>query len=891
MSFKVGCGDCGKEYEVDESKVGRRVKCRKCGNVFTIAKPEALEPAIAVGSDEWNLTESDAVEAEANSFPTGESDPFAAMAELEQNGVPIEEAPVQRNRWGASTRPLPLPPPMSAAIAPSPIVYAAAPRRSYGRAGRESGAIGTDSFTPLLIGGYLLGMVITGIVFTVQVMDLPEEVHSRAISLLWTTLGSTIVLFFILVAPLTLLGVFITSKILNFRLVDSAYLRACGVAALPSVIAMLTQLLPRNLVLIGLMVLAILPLFFYVLKFVFDLDWAGAGISFFFAGVFYVGGQVASIMLLSAIVIGGIFAQHKKTVANNANSPFSALAGGSDDSSPSPQIVQNSVDFEAERVTNLQKQVVQLSAERWDGVSREQALAQVASLKADAEALRSQHGSEPAWQQISDNLTALEQKAQLLPSEQPDDSVFQPLVASQEWTPDPLHQSVLSDEVSFKQFRFRPPAAATLDLRSSENDQMGLVWDFRNGAAGRISIASVPRRNPKQQRVWPVTQSFMLSRADSQNLFALSAEHCNVSFGNIGGIPFTRIEADLTSGRNPQRSVKYAGLSGDAFIVISISGSQEDAQASAMLESAARSLRPSRPEDPDAPAFSPKQVAGCLMYDGERAESLLRSMGPSAEDAVIAQLKNPNGQVVERAISVLKQIGSDKSLEPLRAVAISDNRQLAESAKGAIHQLSPGKSDLVADALLDLESNDVFRRRDALDSLAGMKPDQRRNLVCAKVMPLIVGKQQSFLDLNEVAKVLGVWGDDKIVTQLLPMIDPAGDANHRHAAMKIVGELKDKRGIIPIVRCLPHDSREVKEALIAMGPVAEDEVLKSLHSTDVTTRKTATEILGEIGTAKSLEPLAREAADKHDFFVRDTALRAVEAVRDRIRESHKKQGG
>ncbi len=902
MAFTVSCSDCGKQYQVDERKAGHRVKCRGCGNVFEIPHPQPVTASEGPSDpDPFEAAATYSAPPPPPLPPQEPEDPFAALAALEQTGVPLEEPPVR----GGRSRSLPAPPPVAAAALPyvppqqrvtvvATPAYGVVPQRPIGRAGRESGAVGTDSFTPLLIFGYLLAAVIMGIIANVKLMDRPPELRGGLIPVLWTTVGMTIVLLFAMIGPLTLLGVFVTSKIFNFRMVDSAYLRACGVAAVPGVVIALIQLLPPNPVLILLLVLGIVPLVFYVLKMAFDLDWAGAAVGFVFSGIFYLGGQWLSVMLLAALIVSGLFAQKQKNASIASSGPGSAFSSpfenSTDASSPSsfaPPTTPH--DYEAERTAQFRARVVQVSAQNWDGMSREQVLGTIEGMKAEGEILRPAHGTEPAWQEAIASLTSMEDRARTRPSEKPDDSVFQPIASAAEWTPAPEHEGRLSDDVSFKHFRFRPPADALLDLRSSESDQAGLAWTLKKDSFARLTIATAPRRNTKQQRVWPLAHSFMKRAADAADFYAVDAEHANVSSGTIAGIPFTRIEADISDAAHAQRSVKYVGLVDDAWLILTISGRSEDAQACGLMESSVRSLRKTRSGEPRVDAFAPERVAACLADDGERAqELLLRAHGDAAEDAVAAQLKSSDSRVQKRAADILKQIGTERSLEALKAAAGSNDRQVVESVKAAIHRLS-GSTDAVADALLDLESKDYFRRNEAFQTLASQAPDGRRDQVCAKLLPVVLQKgNANFNERDSAAKALAVWGNEKMVPQLLPLVTPDGENSQRHAAIIILGGLKDKRAVVPLLHCLGRDKAAVKDALIAIGPAAEDDVLKSLHDREPFVRRDAAEILGEIGTTKSLEPLARAAGDKKDFWVRDTALRAVEAVRDRIRESRKK---
>src|SRR4051794_9012668 len=44
MGLRFWCARCGRSYEVTQSLVGRRVRCRACGHVQPIREP--LEPAV-----------------------------------------------------------------------------------------------------------------------------------------------------------------------------------------------------------------------------------------------------------------------------------------------------------------------------------------------------------------------------------------------------------------------------------------------------------------------------------------------------------------------------------------------------------------------------------------------------------------------------------------------------------------------------------------------------------------------------------------------------------------------------------------------------------------------------------------------------------------------------
>jgi len=51
MPIEVSCDDCKKTYSVPEKMLGKRVKCKACGNVFVISKPQP----VAVAEQEDNF--------------------------------------------------------------------------------------------------------------------------------------------------------------------------------------------------------------------------------------------------------------------------------------------------------------------------------------------------------------------------------------------------------------------------------------------------------------------------------------------------------------------------------------------------------------------------------------------------------------------------------------------------------------------------------------------------------------------------------------------------------------------------------------------------------------------------------------------------------------------
>jgi len=87
----VECPQCGASYNIDESKLGKRGRCAKCGNSFTLAlpDPEPEEPIVAEVIEE-----------------TPTADPLASLAAASGNRSPTPQAPKRKSffekakEWG-----------------------------------------------------------------------------------------------------------------------------------------------------------------------------------------------------------------------------------------------------------------------------------------------------------------------------------------------------------------------------------------------------------------------------------------------------------------------------------------------------------------------------------------------------------------------------------------------------------------------------------------------------------------------------------------------------------------------------------------------------------------------------------------------------------------------
>jgi HEAT repeat protein len=95
--------------------------------------------------------------------------------------------------------------------------------------------------------------------------------------------------------------------------------------------------------------------------------------------------------------------------------------------------------------------------------------------------------------------------------------------------------------------------------------------------------------------------------------------------------------------------------------------------------------------------------------------------------------------------------------------------------------------------------------------------------------------------------------------------------------------VKDKSCVYLVVKWILLDTDNATRALIEMGPVAEDEVIKLVKGPDASGRTAAARILQEIGTIKSLAALKRASQDPRDTNAAVAAKVALDIVNERLK--------
>jgi hypothetical protein len=192
-------------------------------------------------------------------------------------------------------------------------------------------------------------------------------------------------------------------------------------------------------------------------------------------------------------------------------------------------------------------------------------------------------------------------------------------------------------------------------------------------------------------------------------------------------------------------------------------------------------------------------------------------------------------------------------------------------------------ADPISTALADLQSNNFVQKRAALQTLAQAHREPGRSDITRGIETVVLSEDGGVRE--DAAKALANWADDQTVLKLIPWLDENSPRPRVETAMTVLAATKDKRAVFPIIRWVIKEPEKVVAALSAMGPVAEDEVVKILKEKDPIARKSAARILQEIGGQKSLLGLQRAAADPRDVSAAAAAKLALEVVRERVKQS------
>lgn len=189
----------------------------------------------------------------------------------------------------------------------------------------------------------------------------------------------------------------------------------------------------------------------------------------------------------------------------------------------------------------------------------------------------------------------------------------------------------------------------------------------------------------------------------------------------------------------------------------------------------------------------------------------------------------------------------------------------------------------IDDALAKLKSVDTFRIQEGCREFEHAIVDKARQTEVASTLEGLLKSSDGFVRM-ESAKALAVWEE----RANLPALESAlqtGDVFLKHEAISAIARFPSHKTADIIAAQLPDMQMRIRaeEALIKMGPVAEDSVIPYLKNPDLFVRDSACKVLAAIGTTRSIPALEDLSGSDHTGLAGMDADRAVEAIRARMK--------
>jgi HEAT repeat protein len=214
----------------------------------------------------------------------------------------------------------------------------------------------------------------------------------------------------------------------------------------------------------------------------------------------------------------------------------------------------------------------------------------------------------------------------------------------------------------------------------------------------------------------------------------------------------------------------------------------------------------------------------------QQARQALESMGPVAEDAVLVYLNHPEARY-------------------------------HQSAKELLAQYNTESKKIVEQSMKDLADADPGRRQCAAKSLGDAEVVEEKKDEVSKALAIILVKEKDYHQREAALIGLEKWGTSNCVEPVASVfvVDRQSfrGSELRKKALTILSRLKDPRTAGAIISNFQDFGQraETRQALMDLGPGAEDAVLQMLRLPDANLVKEACVILQAIGTEKSLKPL------------------------------------
>jgi HEAT repeat protein len=253
----------------------------------------------------------------------------------------------------------------------------------------------------------------------------------------------------------------------------------------------------------------------------------------------------------------------------------------------------------------------------------------------------------------------------------------------------------------------------------------------------------------------------------------------------------------------------------------------------------------------------------------------------------------------ERAIEPLAQRLLDRADRPRAARALialgpvvdreaqkylrNDDKSVREEAGRILKEIDRLTPDLeLTQIVMRLKDRNARDRRDAANALTRADANNARRGEVAKALEPLLDDSDLGVRADGM-RALALWATQENVPALIAALDKR---DLKRPAMSALGKLKDERAVEPVAKHLLNlgDRAPASQALQAMGPLAEKEVVKYLQHADKGVRIEACRILQTVGTKTSLPALKtvwQFAIKQKQKDVAEASLKAVQGINSR----------
>lgn len=215
-------------------------------------------------------------------------------------------------------------------------------------------------------------------------------------------------------------------------------------------------------------------------------------------------------------------------------------------------------------------------------------------------------------------------------------------------------------------------------------------------------------------------------------------------------------------------------------------------------------------------------------------------------------------------------------LEKRRKAALEEAKaRLAQQQKA--QPLGPGEKEVLIE---ELKSGDFFRQFRAAERLARAERQEPAEPVCEALLPLLESERGTLR--LAAARALVVWATPTAKAKLLEALQDRRNPLVAGQAMLAIVPFASPEAA-EIIAGRINELPQAREALKQIGPPAEEAVLRQLYRVPVGMRTSLLDVLGAIGTEKSLEVLS--GLLKQEPIDRPKIEEAIRAIRQRQQET------